>query len=182
MAILRPHVGQTEEGGENPHGRRSSRKPLRRPRPRELRARDGVSREVPCSALKGETVPDSLPATPRSPPTRRVPPRALEAAQGAPRDPRRDSRGERSPWLPLETQAWKPGSQHAGEKRGVAGLLLGRTERAARAAELQLCAQTKCWAEGIRVPAPLPGRGSTTAMGLKTIGLFLLQQAFSDLD
>ena len=24
---------------------------------------------------------------------------ALEAAQGAPRDPRRDSRGERSPWL-----------------------------------------------------------------------------------
>ena len=36
-------------------------------------ARDGVSREVPCSALKGETVPDSLPATPRSPPTRRVP-------------------------------------------------------------------------------------------------------------
>ena len=29
-------------------------------------ARDGVSREVPCSALKGETVPDSLPATPKS--------------------------------------------------------------------------------------------------------------------
>ena len=27
----------------------------------------------------------------------------LEAAQGAPREPRRDSRGERSPWLPLET-------------------------------------------------------------------------------
>ena len=26
-------------------------------------ARDGVSREVPCSALKGETVPDSLPAS-----------------------------------------------------------------------------------------------------------------------
>ena len=36
-------------------------------------ARDGVSREVPCSALKGETVPDSLPATPKCPPTRRVP-------------------------------------------------------------------------------------------------------------
>ena len=35
-------------------------------------------------------------------------------------------------------QAWKPGSQHAGEKRGVAGLLLGRTERAARAAVLGL--------------------------------------------
>ena len=40
-------------------------------------------------------------------------------------------------------QAWKPRSQHAGEKRGVAGLLLGRTERAARAAELQLCAQAR---------------------------------------
>ena len=26
----------------------------------------------------------------------------------------------------LCAQAWKPGSQHAGEKRGVAGLLLGR--------------------------------------------------------
>ena len=31
----------------------------------------------------------------------------------------------------LCAQAWKPSSQHAGEKRGVAGLLLGRTERAA---------------------------------------------------
>ena len=29
----------------------------------EALARDGVSREVPSSALKGETVPDSLPAT-----------------------------------------------------------------------------------------------------------------------
>ena len=45
--------------------------------------------------------------------------------------------------LSLFTQAWKPSSQHAGEKRGVAGLLLGRTERAARAAELQLCAQAR---------------------------------------
>ena len=26
-------------------------------------------------------------------------------------------------------QAWKPSSQHAGEKRGVAGLLLGRTDK-----------------------------------------------------
>ena len=33
----------------------------------EALARDGVSREVPCSALKGETVPDSLPATPKIP-------------------------------------------------------------------------------------------------------------------
>ena len=37
----------------------------------------------------------------------------------------------------------KISDQHAGEKRGVAGLLLGRTERAARAAELQLCAQAR---------------------------------------
>ena len=44
-------------------------------------ARHGVSREDPCSALKGETVSDSLPATPKSPPTRRVPPR------GTPRVP-----------------------------------------------------------------------------------------------
>ena len=35
----------------------------------EALARDGVSREVPCSALKGETVTDSLPATPKSPRT-----------------------------------------------------------------------------------------------------------------
>ena len=35
----------------------------------EALARDGVSREDPCSALKGETVPDSLPATPKSSPT-----------------------------------------------------------------------------------------------------------------
>ena len=47
----------------------------------EALAREGVSREVPCSALKGETFPDSLPATPKSPPTRRVPPR------GTPRVP-----------------------------------------------------------------------------------------------
>ena len=44
----------------------------------EALARDGVSREVPGSALKGETVPDSLPATPKSPPTRRVPPRGTK--------------------------------------------------------------------------------------------------------
>ena len=31
-------------------------------------------------ALKGETVPDSLPATPKSPPTRRVPPRQMVTA------------------------------------------------------------------------------------------------------
>ena len=30
----------------------------------------------------------------------------------------------------MVSQAWKPGSQHAGEKRGVAGLLLGAPSRA----------------------------------------------------
>ena len=35
----------------------------------EALVRHGVSREVPCSALKGETVPDSLPAAPKSPDT-----------------------------------------------------------------------------------------------------------------
>ena len=34
---------------------------------------------------------------------------SLEAAQGAPRDPRRDSRGEQSPWLPLEMRPDSPG-------------------------------------------------------------------------
>ena len=33
---------------------------------------------------------------------------SLEAAQGAPRDPRRDSRGGRSPWLPLEMRPDSP--------------------------------------------------------------------------
>ena len=36
-------------------------------------------------------------------------PRGPATAQGAPRDPRRDSRGERSPWLPLETRPDSPG-------------------------------------------------------------------------
>ena len=34
-------------------------------------------------------------------------PGQLAGAQGAPRDPRRDSRGERSPWLPLERRRLK---------------------------------------------------------------------------
>ena len=50
-------------------------------------ARDGVSREVPCSALKGETVLDSLPATPKSSPTRHVP------SRGTPSVPSRTSTG-----------------------------------------------------------------------------------------
>ena len=69
----------------------------------EALARDGVSREVPCSALKGETVPDSLPATPKSPPTRRVPPRGtprvpapLPLSPFSPPD--RDRRGDSPAW------------------------------------------------------------------------------------
>ena len=69
--------------------RRSSRKPRRRPRPGELRA------FYSCMAWR------AIPG-PFSKLKRRLD--SLEAAQGAPRDPRRDSRGERSPWLPLETR------------------------------------------------------------------------------
>ena len=47
----------------------------------EALARDGVLREVPCSALKGETFPDSLPATPKSSPIRRVPSRGTPRSQ-----------------------------------------------------------------------------------------------------
>ena len=36
---------------------------------------------------------------------------SLEAAQGAPRAPRGDSREERSPWLPLETRPDSPGDE-----------------------------------------------------------------------
>ena len=46
---------------------------------------------------------------------------ALEAAQGAPRAPRRDSRGERSPWLPLETRPDSPGA-NAGDMSLISGL------------------------------------------------------------
>ena len=48
------------------------------------------------------------------------------------------SAAQAPPQLPLAAALLvllAPGSQHAGEKRGVAGLLLGRTERAARAAD-----------------------------------------------
>ena len=38
---------------------------------------------------------------------------SLEATQGATRDPHRDSRGERSPWLPLETRPDSPGDREA---------------------------------------------------------------------
>ena len=55
-------TGESGAFGLWPHPRGSSR----------ISSCDGVSREVPCSALKGETVPDSLPATPKSPPTSKL--------------------------------------------------------------------------------------------------------------
>ena len=67
---------------------------LRRPRPRQLRA------FFSCMAWRAISGPLSKRK-------RRLD--SLEAAQGAPRDPRRDSRGERSPWLPLETRPDSPG-------------------------------------------------------------------------
>ena len=69
----------------------------------EALARDGVSRDVPCCALKGETVPDSLHVTPKSSPTRRVPsrgtprvPAPLPLSPFSPPD--RDRRGDYPAW------------------------------------------------------------------------------------
>ena len=69
----------------------------------EALARDGVSREVPCSTLKGEKVPDSLHATPKSPVTRRVPsrgtrrvPAPLPLSPSSPPD--RHRRGDSPAW------------------------------------------------------------------------------------
>ena len=61
--------------------RRNSRKttwfpPLGKMRPLPATASQGKS---PCSALKGETVPDSLPATPKSPPLIQHPAAAVHA-------------------------------------------------------------------------------------------------------
>ena len=64
-----------------------------------FRAEQGTSLETPWRA---RAIPGPL-----SKRKRRLD--SLEAAQGAPRDPRRDSRGERSPWLPLETRPDSPG-------------------------------------------------------------------------
>ena len=46
-----------------------------------------------------------------------------------PRESTAPAQGNQSLSRELRASAWKPSSQHAGEKRGVAGLLLGRTER-----------------------------------------------------
>ena len=76
-------------------------------------------------------------------PTSEGPPRSLRGASPLPQTKSPVSVDSAGAEQCASAQAWKPSSQHAGEKRGVAGLLLGRTERAARAAELQLCAQAR---------------------------------------
>ena len=47
---------------------------------------------------------------------------------GTEKFPHEDAMVTEVPGQVLCAQAWKPSSQHAGEKRGVAGLLLGRTD------------------------------------------------------
>ena len=74
-----PGLSPTSYKKENPSSRHQRRR---------------LSREVPCSALKGETVPDSLPATTKSSPTRRVPSRGNEP------------RGACFPSLKPLTQGW----------------------------------------------------------------------------
>ena len=68
---------------------------MRRPRPREVRAFFSFMawRAIPGPLSKRKRRLDSL-----------------EASQGAPRDPRRYSRGERSPWLPLATRTDSTGN------------------------------------------------------------------------
>ena len=81
------YPGPTQEEACNP--RRNSRIPPQLKKNHEVPtssqdeelAHYGVSREVPCSALKCETVPDTLRTTPKSSPTRRVP------SRGTPRVP-----------------------------------------------------------------------------------------------
>ena len=53
---------------------------------------------------------------------------SLVATHGAPRDPRRDSRGERSPWLPLETRPDSPG-EPVGAFPGAIGLGRAQPQR-----------------------------------------------------
>ena len=101
--------GPTEEEACNP--RRHSRIPPQIEKKHvvstssqdEALAHYGVSREVPCSALKCETVPDTLRTTPKSSPTRRVPsrgtprvPAQLHLSPFSPPD--RDRRGDSPAW------------------------------------------------------------------------------------
>ena len=86
----------------------------------EALARDGVSREVPCSTLKGEKDPASLHATPKSSPTRRVP------SRGTPRVPQPLPL---SPFSPpdrdrrVDSPAWSGrGSRPSGAPKDEAGL------------------------------------------------------------
>ena len=71
--------------------------------PSQLRDQRLLSLESAPTQLRGETVPDSLPATPKSPPTRRVPPRGTPSVP-APlplsplSPPDRDRRGDSPAW------------------------------------------------------------------------------------
>ena len=148
---LRRRRGQ----GSSSAPRRGSAEP--RPRPTswqdEAIARDGVSREVPCSALKGETVPDSLPATPKSPPTRRVPPR------GTPRVP-----------APRGCIAGSPGES---------GLILCGGIELRLPIEL-LRSQRQ---QPTRLPCPWDSPGKNTGVGCHSLlqGIFLIQGSNPDL-
>ena len=106
----------------------------------EALARDGVSWEVPCSALKGETVPDSLPATPKSPPTGRGPPRGTPRAPAplplspfSPAD--RDRRGDSPAWSGRGSQPSRCTSLYRLSPQGLANTLPRRRAGA-------LCKQT----------------------------------------
>ena len=90
-------------------------------------ARDGVSREVPCSALKGETVPDSLPATPKSPPTRRLLPARELQGLWAPA-PGRDNALEKEMATHCSVLAWRiPGAVEPGGLPSMGSHRVGHT-------------------------------------------------------
>ena len=82
----------------------------------------------PCSALKGETVPDSLPATPKSPPTRRVPSRAT------PRVP-----------APLPMSPFSPPDR---DRRGDSPAWSGRGSRPSRRTSGKRCRDPRCSPRG----------------------------------
>ena len=65
----------------------------------------------------------------------------------------------------LCAQAWKPSSQHAGEKRGLAGLLLGRTERAVVGVGPSVTSPRAqpCLVLSLQVPAQTSAPGATSS-------------------
>ena len=110
---------RTVQAGTGEHDTGSLRAGRRRPSSSQGSCADRKQRRRAGS--RGPTVPGTLPQ-PAAPPwgqtCRAIPGPvsklkrrldSLEAALGAPRDPRRDSRGGPSPWLPLETRPDSPG-------------------------------------------------------------------------